>query len=726
MTKPRPVPIDRRSRKTRRESDLKLVSSIEEQLKFEQIISELSTRFMGINCQDIDEIQTLIHESLGQLAKILEADLATFMISKPESSSLKHTYQWMAPEIDADVDFTNPDFDLPKEAPWLNKKIKNGEAVIISKLSDFPAEAGNERAIAESLGAKSVIWIPFVADSGVIGCMALNTLREERQWSSALIRRLTLIGQIFENALQRTDTQVELEGRLSFEQLMSSFSAQFVSLHPEQVDDAINDGLRQLGELMKVDRCFLNQFSQDQTSFRVTHLWNADGIEHEEGIFDIVLNEQLPWFTDRMLRGESLIMNRVDEFPEEAVNEKAYVSSVGIQSFAIIPLSVGGRVIGTIGLDVIRVERVWSADVIQQLRLIGEVIANALQRKLTDQKLSSALADVTRLKDQLEAENILLQKEIDTQCAHTEIVGSSPAINSVIKQAEQVAISDSTVLIQGETGTGKELIANLIHKLSQRADKNIIRVNCAALPSALIEAELFGREKGAYTGALSKQVGRFEIAEGSTIFLDEIGELPMELQAKLLRVLQDGEFERLGSTQTLKVDVRVIAATNRDLNKRVKAGEFREDLFYRLNVFPITVPPLRERLLDIPAMVWAFAREYGDTMGKSIDKISKNTMKHLQAYDWPGNVRELRNVIERAMILSQEGVLKVEIDRDGNNGERHTGQTLNEVEIHHIKSILDQTGWRIRGEGGAAQILDINPCTLESRMKKLGIKRPMK
>jgi transcriptional regulator with GAF, ATPase, and Fis domain len=367
-------------------------------------------------------------------------------------------------------------------------------------------------------------------------------------------------------------------------------------------------------------------------------------------------------------------------------------------------------------------EQHWPEHLVQQIQLAAQIFFSTLQRNASDQKLRTALSEISALKEQLEVENVLLQQEVETHVNHDEIIGSSPEMKLLINQAEQVAPSDATVLIQGETGTGKELVANLVHKLSQHADRKMIRVNCAALPTTLIEAELFGREKGAYTGAASKQIGRFELADGSTIFLDEIGELPLELQAKLLRVLQDGQFERLGSTQTVKVDVRVIAATNRDLDTLVKEGQFREDLYYRLNVFPITVPPLRERRMDIPAMVWSFVREYSETMGKSIDMIGKSTMKHLQAYAWPGNVRELRNVIERAMILSKGGTLAVQVGNG--NSQRQTGQTLADIETGHIKAILAQTNWRIRGEGGAAQILGLNPCTLESRMKKLGIKRP--
>ena len=303
------------------------------------------------------------------------------------------------------------------------------------------------------------------------------------------------------------------------------------------------------------------------------------------------------------------------------------------------------------------------------------------------------------------------------------IIGYSEAIRRVLAQAERVATTDSTVLLLGETGSGKELLARVIHHLSGRRERPLVKVNCAALPATLVESELFGRERGAYTGALTRQAGRFEVADGSTLFLDEVAELPLELQAKLLRVLEDGEFERLGSTRPIRVDVRVIAATNRDLAKAVEQGTFREDLYYRVNVFPITVPPLRERAEDIPHLVWAFVQELGESMGKPIDTVPRATMDALRRYPWPGNVRELRNVIERAMIMSRSSTLEVELPRaDGSRALEAT--RLEEVERRHILAILERTGWRVRGQGGAAILLGLKPTTLEARMQKLGIKRP--
>jgi transcriptional regulator with GAF, ATPase, and Fis domain len=288
-----------------------------------------------------------------------------------------------------------------------------------------------------------------------------------------------------------------------------------------------------------------------------------------------------------------------------------------------------------------------------------------------------------------------------------------------------VAITGSTVLIQGETGTGKELLARAIHTQSARRDRPMIKLNCAALPATLIEAELFGREKGAYTGATSRQIGRFEAANGSTIFLDEIGELPLELQSKLLRVLQEGQIERLGSNDPVTVDVRVIAATNRDLARFVKEGRFREDLYYRLHVFPISIPPLRDRKEDIPLLVWSMVKELGLSFGKSIENISKKNMDSLELYTWPGNIRELRNTIERAMILNNGPTLVVDIANSSAETAPIT-YSLKNVERLHIIATLEKTGWRVRGKNCAADLLEVPPSTLESKMKRLSIHRKSK
>jgi PAS domain S-box-containing protein len=356
-------------------------------------------------------------------------------------------------------------------------------------------------------------------------------------------------------------------------------------------------------------------------------------------------------------------------------------------------------------------------------RLVLSIVRDITERKQAEQKLRNALAEIKELKDLLQQENVYLRREAQLVQVPERIIGQSPAMKAVLAQVEQVAGTDATVLLLGETGTGKELVASAIHASSPRRDRTIVKVNCAALPATLVESELFGHEKGAYTGALSKQVGRFEFANNSTIFLDEVGDLPPEVQVKLLRVLQDGELEHLGSPRSIKVNVRVIAATNRDLGRVVRAGQFREDLFYRLNVFPITVPPLRERREDIPLLVWAFVEEFARTLGKTIRAIAKESMEALQRYPWPGNVRELRNIIERAMITSMDPTLRVVVP-EILDAASATSMALEEVERKHILRALELTHWRVRGKNGAAALLRLKPTTLESRMAKLGIERP--
>jgi chemotaxis protein methyltransferase CheR len=337
----------------------------------------------------------------------------------------------------------------------------------------------------------------------------------------------------------------------------------------------------------------------------------------------------------------------------------------------------------------------------------------------------AALFEIKKLKEQLETERAYLQEEIKLEYNHENIIGQSDGINYVLYKVEQIASSNTIVLVLGETGTGKELVARAIHGLSLRKDRALVKINCATLPSSLIESELFGHEKGAFTGAHSRHLGRFEVANGATIFLDEIGELPLELQPKLLRVVQDSEFERLGSSHTNKIDVRIIAATNRNLEEEVRKGRFRDDLWYRLNIFPISVPPLRDRLDDIPLLVDFYVKKISKRMGKSIEIIPAVVMNALQNYHWPGNVRELENVLERGGINSSGPKLRLVDDLKVQQRDLSTGQkTLEAVERDHIVRILEQTQWKVSGKNGAAEILGLNRSTLRARMRKLGILKP--
>ena len=367
---------------------------------------------------------------------------------------------------------------------------------------------------------------------------------------------------------------------------------------------------------------------------------------------------------------------------------------------------------------------------ITERKLIAEALReahNELEKRVEERtvELRTALSEIKALKDRLEAENIYFRQESKMRHQFDHIIGKSDGLKHVLFRAEQVAPTNTTVLILGETGTGKELIAAAIHHMSPRKDRPLITVNCAALPANLMESELFGREKGAFTGADSRQVGRFEVANGSTLCLDEIGELPLEAQAKLLRVIQHNEFERLGSSHTIKVDVRIVATTNRNLEEEVRKGRFRQDLYYRLNVFPITVPPLRQRKTDIPMLVEAFIERYARKLGKKITSIHKETMKTLQDYPWPGNIRELESVLERAVILCPGPGLVLTDKLEIASLPLSSGmETLEVMERSQILKSLSETRWRIEGKDGAAAILGLHPSTLRARMHKLGILRP--
>jgi chemotaxis protein methyltransferase CheR len=362
-------------------------------------------------------------------------------------------------------------------------------------------------------------------------------------------------------------------------------------------------------------------------------------------------------------------------------------------------------------------------------RLVEERTAELVAAKVESEKrkriAEESLAEILQLKEQLESERAYLREEIKLENNDEKIIGQSDALKYVLYKVGQIASSDTTVLILGETGTGKELVARAIHNLSLRKNRALVKVNCAALPANLIESELFGHEKGSFTGSLSKRLGRFEIANGATLFLDEIGELPLELQAKLLRVIQDGEFERLGSSHTIKVDVRVIAATNRNLEEEVRMGRFREDLWYRLNIFPITVPPLRERAEDIPLLVDFYVRKIAKRMGKNIEIISGSVMDALKMYHWPGNIRELENVLERAVInTSGPKLLLADALTKPVKGFGSGQKTLEVVEREHILHVLEQTGWKVSGKGSASEILGLDRSTLRARMTKLNIEKP--
>ena len=505
--------------------------------------------------------------------------------------------------------------------------------------------------------------------------------------------------------------------------LALDLSSRFINLSANKLEIGIKKGLQRVGTFLKIDRCIFYEFIQHKTVFHPSYLWWPE----EDNDFMRELNEwawsrwnfvydSIEYMAEKWKRGETFKFTSLDELPDEAEKFKKLYEKYHIKSSLSIPISIESSVTGAILVTTTRSHRSWPDELVPPLRLIGEIFAGSLARKKAEKARQEAY-------ERLQSDYTYLRDEIRSENNFNEIIGQSDALEKAILMIDEVAPTDSTVLILGETGTGKELVARAIHNRSRRKDRPLIKVNCATLPADLIESELFGHEKGSFTGAIKRHIGRFELADGATLFLDEIGELPLELQPKLLRAIQDGEIERLGGSQTIKTDTRIIAATNRDLSKALNEGRFRQDLLFRLNIFPIKIPPLRERLEDIPLLVHWFAKKFGARMGKKIRMISQMSLEALKTYSWPGNIRELENLIERAVITFKNDPLRVEVPGSLKPLTKNL-KTLDAIEREHILEILNDSHWKVEGSCGAAQTLGLKPSTLRHRMKKLGIKRP--
>ncbi len=518
----------------------------------------------------------------------------------------------------------------------------------------------------------------------------------------------------------RKQKEEKLQKHNKFQQLVFKISNKFVGLSGTELHQARQTALAEIGRYFEVDAVRLYRLSPQGDIIEMRNVWVS---EHSVAVAETAEMHKMkyPDLAAHYLQGKTIVYGCPDKCPQlpdllKILKHAKITAGVGV------PLESDDSGVDVFALAKIQSEHVWPKNIVEYCKVLGQVLLSAMRRTDAEVSLQARYDEIKQLKKRIELENIHLRKEIEVLYSHDEIVGKSRAIKNVLSQAEQVADQETSVLVLGETGTGKELLARAIHNISPRKERAMITVNCAALPATLIEAELFGREKGAYTGALTKQAGRFELADKSTVFLDEIGDLPLEMQVKLLRVLQEGKFERLGSNKTITVDVRVIAATNHDLEQAVREGRFRKDLFYRLSVFPITVPPLRDRVEDIPMLVWTFVKDFCKRMGKTVENIPNKTMDRLMSYTWPGNVRELRNVIERAMILHSGKTLHIEKIRTEDQ-EIDQPTSLEEVARNHIRSVLAKTNWKVSGKNGAAEALGLKESTLRARMGKLGIKR---
>jgi PAS domain S-box-containing protein len=644
-------------------------TDLAERLGFEEMLSGLSARFVSLAP---DRVDSQIAHELKMLGEFLKVDRVT-MFEASEINQRLHAVQSYTrsgvPPAPSQIEFD--------QLSWTRHMLLNGEPVIYSDPDDLPAEAGAEKDFFHAHGIQSTAVIPFKIGRETLGLLAFTMLQSRREWPDGLIRQCSLIAEVFANALAR--------------------------------------------------RQHVKILVQAETKYRTvadfTYDWeywaNVDGTME----YTSPSCERISGYTTRDFKDDPSLFRNIIVPEDRDIWDSHYHDS----RQELKPRKIQFRIQAREG-QIRWIEHSCQPVIDDQGGLRGFRASNrdVTKRKQAEIDLREAYSEIEQLKNQLEAETAYLQEEIKLEHNFESIIGNSAAIQYALYKVEQVAATDTTVLVLGETGTGKELISRAIHNNSLRKGRPMVKVNCATLPSHLIESELFGHERGAFTGAQTRQMGRFEVADGTSIFLDEIGELPLELQTKLLRVIQDGEFERLGSTRTIKVDVRMIAATNRDMETEVSKGHFREDLFYRLNVFPITVPSLRDRIEDIPLLTQFFLEKVSKRLGKSIELIPERVMQKLQDYPWPGNVRELENVIERAVINSSGPKLCL-ADNLAGPAKREMStplKSLQEIETDHIIRVLEETTWRIDGAKGAALILDMNPSTLRSRLRKLGIQKP--
>jgi len=630
------------------------------------------------------------------------------------------------------------DLSSPETAAWLRKYLDApnvGFAVCdehlrfvfinhaLAQMNGFPAEAHLGKTIQEMLGDLADQIVPMVQRVFSTGQILefeltakLPSRNEVGYWTDHLFPIKDGQGRVQQVAAVVVElhkrSEAELTGQVERLQALMEFGTSLISIHDEQ--ELLPSISTLLAKVIPYDSASLALYDESIRRLRLHTLNPSLAQEPSDGAAHVGPAEAP--FGAVFLRGEARFYNR-DQLSSTHSRILQQFLEAGIQSVCFLPLIARKKgALGTLNLGR-KQDKAFDTQDLPFLRQVAAQIAVALDN-------AAVYRENRELTEKLNKEKLYLEEEIRSAHDFEELVGESPALHRVLTDLHTVAPSDATVLILGETGTGKELIARAIHRLSSRKDAPFIKLNCAAIPTGLLESELFGHEKGAFTGAISQKIGRLELADQGTLFLDEVGEIPLELQPKLLRVLQDQEFERLGSTRTIKVNIRLIAATNRDLAKSISKHEFRSDLFYRLHVFPLRMPPLRERGKDIPLLVRYFVHKFAKRMNKKIETIPAEAMQALQNWIWPGNVRELENLIERSVILSQSTTLTVPLaELRSEHNTPPQSSTLEDLEREHILRVLRETGGVIAGMRGAAARLGMKRTTLQSRMQKLGITR---
>lgn len=658
------------------------------------------------------DLKTLFQDLAKRLPAVVQFEFIALILHDPARNVMKTVTLGTA-----SGESIEPGFELPVEDSAGGWVYRTQQALVVPRRDDetrFPKIT----AFLQEIGVQSYCLLPLttsVRRLGAIGFGSPSVCAFGETELEFLQQVATLVGVAVDNVLhdesaRSAQRQLALD-RDRLQLLLDLNNAVVSRLEFRELFAAISTGLR---KVIPHDYTSLALYEPDKNGFLVYALDFPGG----KGFIKEGMRASLDTPAGEAFREGRAFVVSPGDLARCQSDFGQRIAAEGLKAVCCIPLVSGQRKLGTLNVARLR-DAPFTSDEIELLEQVANQVAIAVDNALVHEQLKM-------LQEKLAKEKLYLEEEIQTEYNFEEIVGDSQALKRVLKEVQTVAATDSTVLILGETGSGKELVARALHNLSNRRERTFVKVNCAAIPTGLLESELFGHEKGAFTGAIATKIGRFELADRGTLFLDEVGEIPLELQVKLLRVLQEQEFERLGSNRTIRVDVRVIAATNRDLGKMVEAKEFRSDLYYRLNVFPITVPPLRDRVDDIPLLVRHFAQKFAQRMKKRIETIPSEIMKALQNYPWPGNVRELENLVERAVILTQGTDLFVppaELKRSPISP-AGSAVTLEQAEREHILKVLRENNWVIGGGNGAATKLGMKRTTLQSKMQKLGISRP--
>lgn len=686
---------------------------------------EICTSFINLPSERIDSV---INKKLRRMGEFWNFDAMVLAELSDDGKKMQNRHFYIASGVDR-----SPAAIKAGHMPWLMAQLYGGATVTFNRLpNELPEDATEDKAFFLERGIQSIFALPFKIGETIRGGLIVLSFQQGCSWPKPLFKELGYISEVFASAMDRKRAAERIAEVGRFERLLSIISATYINLPPQDVDKTMRRDLGRLGKLLDADRCILYLPDESGLKFKPyqhsgwwpekdhdTVMRMNAWLEKTEGVYD-----NFNYLYNKWRRGQHFQWTQRDKLPEAGERMKQIHLKLGTKSHLSVPISVVGKTIGALTICDNRRYRSWPEKLVPRLRIFGEVFANALTRKQSEESLYKAFSEIKQLEKQIKADYICLREEIQLEHNFKEIVGNSNILKNILHKVEQVAPTDATVLILGETGTGKELIARALHNASRRSNRPLIKLNCASLAQSLIESELFGHEKGAFTGADSRRVGRFELANGATLLLDEIGEIPLELQPKLLRVLQDGEYERVGGSKTLKTNARIIAATNRDLKQEVDKGRFRSDLYYRLNTFPISIPPLRDRSEDIPPLVKWFVDKFSKKIGRSFSRISQKSMRQLMHYSFPGNIRELKNMIERAVITNIEGKLRIEVPA-GQNRLPNGGLTMQEMNREYILNVLRDTRWTIEGPNGAAKLLGLKPSTLRNRMGKLEIRRPV-